>query len=88
MFISEIITGRRATAFQPRRVARPGGSALRFTCRLPASKTPTTNIVSHQSSAPPPPPLLGAVTVNAAVAELTFAPAGPVLRALAATVLV
>jgi hypothetical protein len=59
----------------------------RFTCRLPASKTPVTNIMSSQSKDPPP-PLLGAVTVSVAVALAAFAPAGAVVSALAATVLV
>jgi len=59
--------------------------ATGFACGLPASNTPATNIISHQSNAPPPPPL-GATTVNVAVADAAFAPAGPVVSAFAATV--
>jgi hypothetical protein len=44
-------------------------------------------MVSHQSKLPPP-PLLGAVTVKVVVAATKFAPAGPVVSALAATLLV
>jgi hypothetical protein len=55
--------------------------------RRPASSTPTTNIVSHQSK-PPPPPLLGAVTVSEAEPADELPPAGAVESALAATALV
>jgi len=53
--------------------------------RRPASSTPDTNNMSHQSTPPPPPPT-GAVTVNVAVAAAVFEPAGPVVNAWAAIV--
>src|SRR5258708_2884440 len=54
-------------------------------CRRPASSTPTTNIMSHQSKSPPPP--FGAVTVSEVDALAKLPPAEAVESAFAAIVL-
>src|SRR6202035_4424045 len=45
-------------------------------------------MISSQSMEPPPPPLAAGVTVSVAVAAAVLPPAGPVMRALLAKVLV
>src|ERR1700726_4744945 len=66
---------------------RHGRCGRRFAWRRPASRTPTTNIVSHQSKSPPPPLLGGAVTVSDVDALAELPPAEAVERAFAAIVL-